>query len=46
MDIIAKIEPHLGEGKPAITCELTPDEAALAKQFICSPASRLYSRRT
>ena len=22
MDIIAKVEPHLGEGKPAITCEL------------------------
>ena len=33
MDIIAKIEPHLGEGKPAITCELTPDEAALAQQL-------------
>ena len=33
MDIIAKIEPHFGEGKPAITCELTSDEAALAKQL-------------
>ena len=44
MDIIAKIEPHLGEGKPAITCELTSDEAALAKQlYLLSSKPTLFA---
>ncbi len=42
--IIDKIEPHLGEGKPAITCELTDDEAALAKRlFLLSAKPTLFA---
>ena len=32
--IIDKVEPHLSEGKPAITCELSNDETALAKRLL------------
>jgi ribosome-binding ATPase YchF (GTP1/OBG family) len=31
--IIEKLLPHLDAGKPAITAELTPEEAAIARQF-------------
>ena len=42
--IIDKIEPHLSEGKPAITCELTDDEAALAKRlFLLSAKPTLFA---
>ena len=42
--IIDKIEPHLGEGKPAITYELTDDEAALAKRlFLLSAKPTLFA---
>ncbi|MBT4623591.1 MAG: redox-regulated ATPase YchF [Verrucomicrobia bacterium] len=34
VEIIDKIEPHLGEGKPAITCELSDDDTALAKRLL------------
>ena len=44
MEIIDKVEPHLGDGKPAITCEFTPDEAALAKQlFLLSGKPTLFA---
>ena len=32
-DLIAKLEPHLDTGKPAIMLEVTPDEKALLKNF-------------
>jgi GTP-binding protein YchF len=42
--IIDKIEPHLGEGKPAITCELSDDESALAKRlFLLSAKPTLFA---
>ena len=42
--IIDRVEPHLGEGKPAITCELTDDEAALAKRlFLLSAKPTLFA---
>ena len=42
--IIDKIEPHLGEGKPAITCELSDDDAALAKRlFLLSAKPTLFA---
>jgi hypothetical protein len=31
--VLAKLEPHLDTGKPAITLRLTPEDKALAKQF-------------
>ena len=44
MEIIDKVEPHLGDGKPAITCEFTLDEAALAKQlFLLSGKPTLFA---
>ena len=44
MEIIDKVEPHLGDGKPAITCEFTDDEAALAKQlFLLSGKPTLFA---
>ena len=42
--LIEKIEPHLGEGKPAITCDWTDDEAALAKRlFLLSAKPTLFA---
>jgi GTP-binding protein YchF len=42
--VIDKVEPHLGEGKPAITCELGDDEAALAKRlFLLSAKPTLFA---
>jgi GTP-binding protein YchF len=32
-EVLAKLEPHLNTGKPAITLDLTPEEKALAKGF-------------
>ncbi len=32
-EVLAKLEPHLDAGKPAITLELTPEEKAIAKGF-------------
>jgi GTP-binding protein YchF len=32
-EVLAKLEPHLNAGKPAITLDLTPEEKALAKGF-------------
>lgn len=44
VEIIDKIEPHLGEGKPAITCELSDDDAALAKRlFLLSAKPTLFA---
>ena len=44
VDIIDKIEPHLGEGKPAITCELSDDDTALAKRlFLLSAKPTLFA---
>ena len=44
MEIIDKVEPHLGDGKPAITCEFTPDESALAKElFLLSGKPTLFA---
>jgi len=41
--IIEKIEPHLGDGKPAITCELSDDETRLAKRlFLLSAKPTLF----
>ncbi|HEY2952859.1 MAG TPA: redox-regulated ATPase YchF [Verrucomicrobiae bacterium] len=31
--VLAKIEPHLDQGKPAITFALTPEEKAVSRQF-------------
>ncbi len=31
--VLKKLEPHLNEGKPALTLELTPEEKVIAKQF-------------
>jgi ribosome-binding ATPase len=31
--VLEKLEPHLNSGKPALTCELSDDESALAKNF-------------
>jgi GTP-binding protein YchF len=33
LDLIAKLEPHLDSGKPAVTLEATADEKALLKGF-------------
>ena len=33
LDLIAKLEPHLDTGKPAIMLEVTADEAALLRRF-------------
>lgn len=33
MEVLDKLEPHLDEGKPAITCPLNDDEKKVAKQF-------------
>ena len=30
-EVLAKLEPHLDNGKPAITLQLTPEEKAIAK---------------
>ena len=44
VEIIDKIEPHLGEGKPAITCELSDDDTALAKRlFLLSAKPTLFA---
>jgi len=44
VEIIDKIEPHLGEGKPAITCELSDDDASLAKRlFLLSAKPTLFA---
>ena len=44
VEFIDKIEPHLGEGKPAITCELSDDDAALAKRlFLLSAKPTLFA---
>jgi GTP-binding protein YchF len=32
-EVLAKLEPHLNAGKPAITLDLTPEEQAMAKNF-------------
>ena len=32
-EVLAKLEPHLDQGKPALTVELTPEEKVLAKSF-------------
>ena len=43
-EIIDRIEPHLGEGKPAITCELSDDDTALAKRlFLLSAKPTLFA---
>jgi ribosome-binding ATPase len=31
--VLEKLEPHLNSGKPALTCDLSDDERALAKNF-------------
>ena len=31
--VLLKLKPHLDSGKPAITCELTPEEKLLARPF-------------
>jgi len=31
--VLIKLKPHLDTGKPALTCELTPEERALSKSF-------------
>lgn len=31
--VLSKIEPHLDDGNPAITLDLTPEEAAIARPF-------------
>ncbi len=31
--VLLKLKPHLDSGKPAITCELTPEEQLLARPF-------------
>ena len=31
--VLAKLEPHLDAGKPALTFKLTPEEKAIARQF-------------
>ena len=31
--VLEKLEPHLNSGKPALTCELSDDERAIAKNF-------------
>jgi GTP-binding protein YchF len=31
--VLSKLKPHLDTGKPALTCELTPEERALSKSF-------------
>lgn len=31
--VLKKLEPHLNEGKPALTFELTPEEKVISKQF-------------
>src|SRR5271170_8015840 len=33
LDLIAKLEPHLDTGKPAIMLDVTPDEKAVLKNF-------------
>lgn len=33
LDLIARLEPHLSEGKYAVTLEMTPEEQAVAKPF-------------
>ena len=44
MAVIEKVEPHLGEGNPAITCELTREEAELSKQlFLLSGKPTLFA---
>ena len=44
MAIIDKMEPHLGEGNPAITCELSREEADLAKHlFLLSGKPTLFA---
>lgn len=32
-EVLKKLEPHLNQGKPAITAELTPEDKILAKSF-------------
>jgi GTP-binding protein YchF len=32
-NVLKKLEPHLNEGKPALTFELTPEEKVISKQF-------------
>ena len=42
--IIDKVEPHLGEGKPAITYEFSNDDATLAKRlFMLSAKPTLFA---
>ena len=44
MAVIEKVEPHLGEGNPAITCELTREEAELSKHlFLLSGKPTLFA---
>ncbi len=44
LTIIEKIEPHLSDGKPAITCELSDDESVLAKRlFLLSAKPTLFA---
>ncbi|GIT12682.1 MAG: hypothetical protein CM1200mP34_0880 [Verrucomicrobiales bacterium] len=40
--IIEKIEPHPGDGKPAITCELSDDERAWQALFLLSAKPTLF----
>jgi GTP-binding protein YchF len=32
-EVLKKIEPHLNDGKPAITLDLTPEEKVISRQF-------------
>jgi len=45
-EVLAKLEPHLNLGKPAITLELSSEDKAVAKGFFLMTTSRRYSRPT